>query len=269
MRLPALAALLTLVACAPRARPYRFSSPLLGAADVPEAPLPGRSTRREVVAPPLRPSRGWQHDAQAGTIRSVSARGLETAMPVASEEAAAAVTREGVARGVVWSRLPAPNRGPVTTSMPREPSDLRALIGTRDKRDPFAIVVGWLGELNLRVEGADGAALVAWAAATGRLAARTEAPRPGDVLVFDHAVGDQRFDLVALAIARDGRGVTELVYAGGGVIRRGFLDAARPSLRRDGTGLVVNTFLRHGKQWPPKGTRYLAGELLAHVIHTH
>ena len=76
-------------------------------------------------------------------------------------------------------------------------------------------------------------------------------------------------DLVAIVIGRDGRGVTEFMYSGGGVIRRGFLDPTRASLRRDVDGLVLNTFLRHGKRWPPKGTRYLAGELLSHVIHTH
>jgi hypothetical protein len=67
-------------------------------------------------------------------------------------------------------------------------------------------------------------------------------------------------------IARDARGVLEYVYAGGGVVRRGFVDPARPTTRRDLTGSVVNTFMRHGKKWPAKGTRYLAGELLVHVV---
>lgn len=273
MRLPALAALLTLVACAPRARPYRFSSPLLGGADVPAAVLPGRPApheRGEVVAKAAHATgRGWQHDAQAGAIRSVSARGIELTMPTASAEAATAVAHEGYARDVVWSRLPAPNVDEVVAPTPREPSDLRALIGTRDKRDPFAIVAEWLAELNLHIEGSDGAALVAWAGSSGKLGERTEVALPGDLLVFDHAVGDDRFDLVGLAIARDGRGVTEFLYAGGGVIRRGFFDPTRAAIRRDGTGLVVNTFLRHGKKWPPKGTRYLAAELLSNVIHVH
>ncbi len=34
----------------------------------------------------------------------------------------------------------------------------------------------------------------------------------------------------------------------------------------DDDGRVHNTYVRHGKDYPPKGTRYLAGELLAHVI---
>jgi hypothetical protein len=179
--------------------------------------------------------------------------------------------------------LPAPHRtgvsvpaqhGSITAAIelprvPREPSDLRALVGQRDTREPFAIVLGWLRDLGLTVGAAsDGPALVAWAYSAGRLGVPGEPTRPGDVLVFDHAVGDDEADLIALVIGRDARGVTEFVYAGGGVIRRGFLDPVRPSIRRDVDGAVVNTFLRHGKQWPPKGTRYLAGELLAHVIHT-
>ena len=101
-------------------------------------------------------------------------------------------------------------------------------------------------------------------------AARTHQPSaPGDILVFDRALGDGGADLVALVIARNTRGVLEFLYTGGGVIRRGFLDPARPSMRRDLDGAVVNTFLRHGKRWPPPGTRYLAGELVVHVIDVH
>ena len=84
--------------------------------------------------------------------------------------------------------------------------------------------------------------------------------------MFDRAVGDGRADLVGVAIARDARGVVEFVWLGGGVVRRGFVDPARPRTRRDAARAVVNTFLRAGKRWPPKGTRYLAGELLAHVV---
>ena len=73
-------------------------------------------------------------------------------------------------------------------------------------------------------------------------------------------------DLVAVVIGRDARGVAEMLYVGGGVIRRGFVDPARPSMRRDAAARVVNTFMRHGTRWPPKGTHYLAGELVSHVI---
>jgi hypothetical protein len=215
------------------------------------------------------------------------------------------IAHEIATRGVLASRVPAPHRatsaragtsalgairdaaGTVVAAvelprMPlREPSDLRGLVGTRDKREPFAIAMGWLAELGLTFDSGsasdhatadagrpgDGPALVAWAAARGRLFGPAEAPAAGDVLVFDRATAKAEADLIAIVIGRDARGVIEMIYAGGGVIRRGFVDPSRPSIRRDLTGAVINTFLRHGRQWPPKGTRYLAGELLAHVIH--
>lgn len=190
-------------------------------------------------------------------------------MPEASAESAASVTAEGFAREIIWSQLPAPHKeSGVTVTSVREPSDLRALVGQRDKRDPFTLVIDWLGELNLpfdRANAGDGPALVAWAQSTGKIQAPSECV-PGDIFVFDQALGETPADLLALVIARDARGVIEFMYTGGGVIRRGFLDPTRPSIRRDLDGSVVNTFLRHGKHWPPKGTRYLAGELLAHVI---
>jgi hypothetical protein len=306
-------------ACAPRAQPYRFAMPMLGQADVPaEALRPpgGRGTGRrsdtqiaERTSGGQRPATprttyayGWQKDAQSG-IRTVSAAGIELKQPEASDADALAVTQDGLAhdiatRGVLASRLPAPNRAtgdagktggltaPVTLPrLPvREPSELRALVGTRDKRDPFAVAFGWLAELGvtfidpgsvidaaaaLAAKPADGPTLVAWASSHGKLFGPAEAPVAGDVLVFDRATANAESDLIAIVIGRDARGIIEMMYAGGGVIRRGFVDPSRPSTRRDLSGLVVNTFLRHGKQWPAKGTRYLAGELLSHVIHVH
>lgn len=258
-----------LAGCATRATPYRFSSPMLGMADVPaqslyepNAPRPRSSTARRAG--------GWQADAQAGAIRVVSARGIETKMPEASASAAEEVRADRYASQPAWSQLPAPNRGTSaitdTIALPREPADLRNLVGTRDKREPFTIVQSWLTTLGLRAEGTDGVSLVAWAADAGKLDAAIAQANAGDLLVFDRANGDGSSDLVGLVLARDGRGVTEFLYVGGGVIRRGFMDATRPSIRRDVDGAVVNTFLRHGKHWPPKGTRYLTGQLMAHVI---
>ena len=300
--LAAAAALALAAGCAARTQPYRFASPLLGNADVPAHPLPG--DRVAAPAPRTRPAHpahrarsaiasrralphrvgGWQADSQQGAIRTMSAHGIETTMPVASAEVAAAIAQEPYAREVVWSRLPAPHRDSSSLSGPtqpgglgspiqlpglREPADLRARVGQRDRRASFAIVMGWLGELGEPVEvwASEGPALVVWAQGNGKLAPATEPSRPGDVLVFDRVTGDASADLVGLVIGRDARGITEFVYAGGGVIRRGFLDPTRPSTRRDIDGKIVNTFLRHGRRYPPKGTRYLAGELLAHVIH--
>lgn len=282
MRSFALGALLLVATsgCATRARPYRFSSPLLGMADVPPASLGKPKHHADQVAgrsSPVRRAGGWQADAQEGTIRVVSARGIELRRPVASAQEAEAIADEPNAQPDAWAKLPAPNLAPSPSTTvlaaipttPKEPSQLRSLVGVRDKRDPFAIVQQWAVELGLHIEGTDGASLVTWAAAADTLAARDAIPNVGDVLVFDHAVSDQEADLVGLVIARDSRGVTEFMYAGGGVIRRGFYDVSRATIRRDEDGVVVNTFLRHGKLWPPKGTRYLSGELLAHVIRAH
>lgn len=261
--------------CASRAQPYRFSSPMLGMADVPPAslhevtPSPGSPHR---AAPPRRAG-GWQADTQGAPIRVVSARGIETKMPEASATAAEAIREEHYASQPAWAQLPAPNKPSSALTgaiaLPHEPAELRSLVGTRDKRDPFVVLLGWTTTLGLRVEGSDGASLVAWAAAAGKLEPQTATPNAGDLVVFDHVVGENESDMVGLVLARDGRGVTEFLYVGGGVIRRGFYDATRPTIRRDVDGVVVNTFMRHGKQWPPKGTRYLSGELIAHVIRTH
>jgi hypothetical protein len=284
----AAAALALAAGCATRAQPYRFASPLLGAADVPAHAWPDQRATSEPDAPRTRPPRpvianrrgqsrrvgGWQADSQQGAIRTVSARGIETTMPVASAEVASAIRSEPYAREVVWSRLPAPHLdspGGAAIQLPgvREPADLRARVGQRDRREPFAIVMDWLGELGVHVDvwASEGPALVVWAQGKGMLAPPTEPARPGEILEFDRVTSDGSADLVALVIGRDARGVTEFMYAGGGVIRRGFLDPTRARTRRDIDGAVVNTFLRHGKRYPPKGTRYLAGELLSHVIH--
>lgn len=283
MRAVLFAAACLTAACAPRAQPYRFSMPMLGQADVPLAALPAPARKpaspprsRDIIAhttpPVVHHAYGWQIDAQAG-IRTASAKGIELSVPEASEKSALAVPT-----GVVYSRLPAPNK-PVSGFVTmldifahiREPSDLRALVGTPDKREPHAIVLGWLTDLGLgddelHVAG-NPAEVATWGVRHEVFLPSTETPRPGDVLVFDRAVANTERDLIALVIGRDARGVTEFVYAGGGVIRRGFVDVAHPTVRRDLGGHVLNTFMRHGKQWPPKGTRYLSGELLGGVIH--
>lgn len=277
--------------CVPRSQPYRFSMPMLGHADVPPPALP--APLRKPMSPPRRspdaiaaasakPPRpryayGWQTDAQAG-IRVASAKGIELSLPEASEQSAAAVTT-----GVVISRLRAPHQpAPAGITAPvalpgldhiREPADLRSWIGRRDKRAPLAVVLAWLADLGLASDEllalASGGELVAWAEPRGSLFPPTAEPRPGDLLLFSRALSDEPADLVALVIGRDTRGVTEIVYAAGGVIRRGFVDVAHPASRRDLRGGVSNTFLRHGRRQPPKGTRYLAGELLAHLIRVH
>ncbi len=151
---------------------------------------------------------------------------------------------------------------------------LRALVGHRDGRGDVAFALAAAAVLagapadadrELRAV-ADGPALVALATHRGAARARTRAPLVGDLLVFDRARDGAAASLVAVALGTDARGVTEILYLARGVVRRGFVDAARPSVARDDDGRVHNTYVRHGKDYPPKGTRYLAGELLAHVI---
>jgi hypothetical protein len=263
--------------CVSRAEPYRFSSPMLGMADVPPPSLhedgsPTSSSSSSRRAAPPRRAGGWQADTQGAAIRVVSANGIETKMPQASAAAAEEVREERYATQPAWMQLPAPHRASSAITgaiaLPHEPADLRSLVGTRDKRDPFVVLLSWTTTLGVHVEGTDGATLVAWAASTGKLEPNTATPNAGDLVVFDHVVGENESDLVGLVLARDGRGVTEFLYVGGGVIRRGFYEATRPTIRRDVDGIVVNTFMRHGSKWPPKGTRYLSGELIAHVIRT-
>ncbi|HSN29588.1 MAG TPA: hypothetical protein VLT45_25050 [Kofleriaceae bacterium] len=275
---PLLAACASLVAgCATRTHPYRFASPMLGAADVPPPPLAEPAPHDGA---PVR----LAHHAAPGPAHATTARGvpgIEAAPPpIASAAAADAITAqataagvvEPTASGVVISRLPAPNRLPSDTPLlaPHTPADLRALVGRRTKSNAFDLAIAWVDALGADAPAVrEGEPLLSWARETLRLRDLDEPPQPGDLLVFDQIESDADADLVAVVIARDDRNVTEFAYASGGVIRRGFADPNRPSLRRDHEGKVVNTFMRTGKRWPPKGTHYLAGELLSHVIHTH
>ncbi|MDQ3370809.1 MAG: hypothetical protein M3680_35775 [Myxococcota bacterium] len=183
----------------------------------------------------------------------------------ASATAAAAIARTEVAR--TRDRLPSPHKAQPATASLRTPVDLHDLVGRREKREPFVATLGWAHELGLRADAVTATELIAWAERTHRLHAASEQPQPGDLLIFDRTASEDPADLIAIVISRDGRGVTEMLYVAGGVVRRGFVDASRPTKRRDGDGAVLNTYLRHGKRSPPSGTRYLAGELLAHVIH--
>ena len=271
MRRAALLALL-LAGCAARSHPYRFASPMLGAADVPPPPL---------AAPAPPPPVRLANHAPVHTTSARGVPGIEAAPPppIASAAAADAVTAQAEASGIVTpaggvviSRLPAPNRLPSDTPLlaPHTPTDLRALVGRRTKANAFDLAIAWADALGADAPAVrEGEPLLSWARETSRLRDVDEPARPGDLLVFDDIESDADADLIAVVVARDERNVTEFVYASGGVIRRGFYDANRPSLRRDHEGKVVNTFMRSGKRWPPKGTHYLSGELLSHVIHTH
>lgn len=241
-----LAAALGLAACAGRP-PVRFGSPLLGMASLPQPALPGERLPSE---PPS------NRDPMPREDR-----------PIASAAAAAAIARTEVAR--TREALPSPHKpeaAPPARPRPRTPIDLHDLVGRREPREPTVVALEWARELGLHADAVTPAELIAWAERTHRLHGAGELPAPGDLLVFDRTRGADAADLVAVVIARDARNVIEMVYVAGGVVRRGFVDASRPALRRDRDGAIVNTYLRHGKQSPPAGTHYLAGELLAHVV---
>lgn len=287
----ALAVAIGAAACAGRAQPYQFSSPLLGAADVP----PAWSAR------PEDPSERWRRPRGDDTITVQPGIHLEPRTPnedprrgairVASAQAAAEVAAMAAANGVAWSKLPAAHQ--VALDAPHaalhEAGDLRALVGRRDPRDSVTAALAWEAELGTRIaldlatpagatsqrnrgmavsaaSLANTGTLVAWAAGQARLAAPTDAFDPGDLLVFDRTESDDAPDLVGIAIGRDVRGVIEFIYCAGGTVRRGFVDPRHPAQHRETSGAVVNTFLRTGNRWPPPGTHYLAGELLLHVI---
>jgi hypothetical protein len=206
-----------------------------------------------------------------------SGDGSRVVIRVASARAADAVPSDARTHGVVWSALRAPHEiDPIAaTRSPtdglaklHEPADLRAVVGQRDRRDAFAVTFAWSHALGATFDPAlaTGQDLVDWATTSGRLASPADPIGAGDLLVFDHTDGDSPADLVAIVIGRDDRGVIEMIYLAGGAVRRGFVDPQRPAKHRDDTGAIVNTYLRAGKRWPPKGTHYLAGELLAHVV---
>jgi hypothetical protein len=275
-------------ACVGRTQPYRFESPLLGGADVPPAfaAKPGDPNARYrhppvddtiTVQNGMHPSpRTPLEDRRPGTIR------------IASAQAAAEV-----ATGVDWMHLPAAQALPVDAPHAplHEPADLRGLVGHRDSHDSVTAALGWSAELGVplaleleapalptgtHVSGRARAAavivasvantttLLAWARDHDRASDEIE---PGSLLVFSRTESDDAPDLVAIAIGRDTRGVTEFIYCAGGAIRRGFMDRAHAARRRDSAGDIENTFLRTGNRWPPKGTHYLAGELFVTSIH--
>jgi hypothetical protein len=224
---------------------------MLGTASVPLAPLPHEERTDEPIA-----------NRRADAIRVTTAPRIREA----SAAAAQAVTASpAVARK---AELPAPNQIAATEPLPatRIPADLRALVGRRDKREPIEAAIAWARELGMQVVGARSEEILVWAETHDRLHDAATPPERGDLLVFDRVNSDDDADLFGVVIARDERNVTEFLYLGGGVIRRGFVDAARPKTKRDQAGASVNTFLRTGKRWPAKGSRYLAGEHLAHVI---
>ncbi|HUQ03816.1 MAG TPA: hypothetical protein VM261_15065 [Kofleriaceae bacterium] len=188
------------------------------------------------------------------------------------------------ASGIVISRLPAPHRvAAAEAPAPRSVADAFALVGHRDSRDSLAFALAVAASLGgtvpTYVPGPaaspsavnDGPALVEWARDRNTFVepgAHAEPARlaPGDLVVFDRAAAGAPASLVGVVLATDARGVTSFIYLARNVVRIGHLDPARPHIARDREGRTVNSYLRHTTDYPPAGTRYLAGELLAGSI---
>ncbi|MCX5744231.1 MAG: hypothetical protein NT062_17210 [Proteobacteria bacterium] len=184
---------------------------------------------RSISAPEIR-------EVSAPRIRVVSAAGLG---PMHDDASAA---------------LPAPHRVTLPAIALHAVDDLRALVGRRDPRPSRSAALAWARELRIVDRQFDLAtAPVRWRAADGE--PHRAAITAGDLLVF--AVDE----LVAIAVSP-----TEFIYVAGGVVRRGLIDPLRPTSHRNDDGTIANTYLRHGSKWPPKGTRYLSGELLAAIV---
>ncbi len=262
-----LGSLAAALGCGPRG--LLTSSPIVGHARLGDLELASAEPDRgpEETEPPAR-----THAPAAASVvlppaltTPAAALHVDAAVLIDGAPAAPGASEPG---SIVISRLPAPHRTvPVAPGEPAAPltvAGARALVGRRDPRAPFELALAVATALTRAPapRATDGPALVAWAEASGTWAALPAASlEPGDLVVLDRAVDDAPASLVAVVLATDLRGVTELLYLGRGVIRRGFLDPARSALARDADGRVVNSFVRHGAAYPPAGTRYLAGEL--------
>jgi hypothetical protein len=265
-------------ACAAPTRPDRLALPLLGGARLPDdwsaaeprvergdhdgrvatAPAPRPRAPRPVVVPPRPGAPITTAPGDLVPCTDAATTLCELAIPGHLDLAALPAHHQETRAGDAASLL-------ATLEVP---TDLRRLVGVRTDSEPLLFAVAAAARLAGQeaptvVSGPD---LILWARVRATVLEPTAALEPGDLVVFDRAVGGAPASLVAVAVGRDERGVTEIVYLGNGVVRRGFVDASRPRVVRDGDRRIVNSFLRHGRDWPPDGTRFLAGELLSLAI---
>jgi hypothetical protein len=156
----------------------------------------------------------------------------------------------------------APARAPAVALPTRDPgtvSPLLADVGMRTREPPHMFALRVLGEMGARLVpeayGApDGLAFVA--ALSDRLE-RDVVPLAGDLVVFEDGW------LVGVVTSVRADGTIEFVFARDGVVRRGFLNPARPDERRDPRGRVLNTFVRPFRSQDRGSQRYLGGQLLS------
>jgi hypothetical protein len=263
---------LAMAACG-GAAPPRLGSPVVGGARMPEA---WAARDRVAAARPERPAAARVVPRVTTPTPALTTAGtpIDPSVPLEPcTDAATTLCPALLPEGLDLSVLPRPHRAtgraepgdPALWTDVREAADLRRLVGVRADGDSPAFARAAVTRLSGVSPPADLDELLDWADQRGGLAEPTAAIAAGDLLVFDHVDGGKPASLVAIAVAHQA-GVTEMMYLAGGVVRRGFVDPARPRIGRDASRRVVNTFLRHGRDYPPRGTRYLAGELLSHVI---
>jgi hypothetical protein len=182
--------------------------------------------------------------------------------------AAAAVVAAGCGSGASTRRLPASVFAAARIEARRDPP---ARPGRGDEGAEF--VQQALHRAGLRF-GTDGSTRALWGylRTSQRLVAAEEA-RPGDVLFFDvwgTAAEPACADHAGVVESVDGDGRIGFIELRGGRVRRSFVEPARPTVRRDPGGRVLNTFLRPKLVGEPPGARHFAGEMIcgvARVVH--
>jgi hypothetical protein len=223
-------ALMLAAGCSATSRPYRFSSPLLGGAELPD----GRRGLDEEARRPRREGKPRRQDEKRAAVAMQEVRG-----PSRSKKGEALAPK-------------------VSLGADADPQDPRSWVGARDDSDPVLAVLALCKRRHERCP-ETGPSRQDWRPPETEFGV-------GDLLLFERVGLDNRESLVALVTARQSRGVYELAYLAAGVWRRGLIDPSRPRLHKDKEGRIVNTFLRHRRAAPPSGTRFLSGELLVGVI---
>jgi hypothetical protein len=148
-----------------------------------------------------------------------------------------------------------------------------AAIGDRKRAfdESAAFVEKTLHDAGFRF-GTDGSARALWGylRSSHRLVSATST-RPGDVLFFDTrgvAPTPECADHAGIVESVDPDGRITFVEARGGRVLRSFVDPARPTIRRDDRGEILNSFLRVKAVDDPPGARYFAGQMLCGIART-
>ncbi len=156
----------------------------------------------------------------------------------------------------------------VTGNTPALMGKLRALVGNRDKRsNHLSFVLATLRQLGAKVPYASNAANLVKTARSRNAVMSTHRPRLGDIIVFDKFIRKKPHSLTAIVISVDKRGTVEFVYLARKIVRRGFMNLKRPRRKRDASGKVLNTIVRHLQSGDNRDrTPYLAGQLFNSYI---